>query len=129
MVVGRTVLTIFFGAISLLVSGAASLAHRALSVRVAHRAVQPRPKTDYLLTEGAVDVKIGLTPGRRIESPAAMGLVFATTAGLVAWIVLWSIGYSGLDSGLLALIVILLGASGRIVLRYLPGGSGRSSGN
>ncbi|HEX4034309.1 MAG TPA: hypothetical protein VHX66_07690 [Solirubrobacteraceae bacterium] len=58
-----------------------------------------------------------------------MGLVFATTAGLVAWIVLWSIGYSGLDSGLLALIVILLGASGRIVLRYLPGGSGRSSGN
>jgi hypothetical protein len=57
-----------------------------------------------------------------------MGLVFATTAGLVIWIVLWSIGYSGLDSGLLALLVILLGASGRIVLRYLPGGSARDPG-
>ena len=59
---------------------------------------------------------------------AQMGLVFATTAGLVIWIVLWSIGYSGLDSGLLALVVILLGAGGRIVVRYLPGGSARDRG-
>lgn len=57
-----------------------------------------------------------------------MGLVFATTAGLVIWIVLWSIGYSGMDSGLLALVVILLGASGRIAMRYLPGGSPRNPG-
>jgi hypothetical protein len=42
--------------------------------------------------------------------------------------VLWALGYSGLDSGLLALVVILLGASGRIALRYLPGGGARSSG-
>jgi hypothetical protein len=55
-----------------------------------------------------------------------MGLVFATTSGLVVWIVLWSIGYSGLDSGLLALVVILLGASVRILMRYLPGGSARN---
>ena len=59
---------------------------------------------------------------------AQMGLVFATTAGLVIWIVLWSIGYSGLDSSLLALVVTLLGASGRIVVRYLPGGSARDRG-
>jgi hypothetical protein len=58
-----------------------------------------------------------------------MGLVFATTAGLVIWIVLWSIGYSGLDSGVLALVVIVLGATGRIVLRYLPGGSSRGPGH
>jgi hypothetical protein len=57
-----------------------------------------------------------------------MGLVFATTAGLVIWIVLWALGYSGLDSGLLAIAVILLGALGRIVLRYLPGGEARASG-
>jgi hypothetical protein len=56
-----------------------------------------------------------------------MGLVFATTAGLVIWIVLWALGYSGLDSGLLALAVILLGAGGRIALRYLPGGEARTS--
>jgi len=55
-----------------------------------------------------------------------MGLVLATTAGLVIWIVLWSLGISGLDSGLLALAVILLGASGRIAWRYLPGGAPRA---
>jgi hypothetical protein len=54
--------------------------------------------------------------------------VLATTAGLVIWIVLWSLGYSGLDSGLLALVVIVLGAAGRIALRYVPGGSARTSG-
>jgi hypothetical protein len=57
-----------------------------------------------------------------------MGLVLATTAGLIIWIVLWSLGYSGLDSGLLAIAVILLGAAGRIASRYLPGGSARTSG-
>ena len=57
-----------------------------------------------------------------------MGLVLATTAGRVIWIVLWSLGYSGLDSGLLALVVIVLGAAGRIALRYLPGGRARASG-
>jgi hypothetical protein len=57
-----------------------------------------------------------------------MGLVLATTAGLVIWIVLWSLGYSGLDSGLLALVVIVLGAAGRIALRYLPGGGARTPG-
>jgi hypothetical protein len=57
-----------------------------------------------------------------------MGLVLATTAGLVIWIVLWSLGYSGLDAGLLALVVIVLGAAGRIALRYLPGGGARTPG-
>jgi hypothetical protein len=52
-----------------------------------------------------------------------MGLVLATTLGLVIWIVLWAIGYSGLDSGLLALAVIVLGVTGRIVLRNLSGGA------
>ena len=54
-----------------------------------------------------------------------MGLVLAVTTGLVIWIVLWALGYSGLDSGLLALIVMVLGASGRIALRHLVGGSAR----
>ncbi len=50
-----------------------------------------------------------------------MGLVLATTFGLVVWIVLWALGYSGLDSGLLGLVVIILGATGRVVLRHLTG--------
>jgi len=52
-----------------------------------------------------------------------MGLVLATTFGLVVWITLWALGYSGLDSGLLALVVMILGATGRIVLRHLTGTS------
>jgi hypothetical protein len=56
-----------------------------------------------------------------------MGLVLAATFGLVVWIVLWALGYSGLDSGLLALVVMMLGASGRIALRYLPGGGGHGA--
>lgn len=51
-----------------------------------------------------------------------MGLVIAVTAGLVLWIVIWALGYSGLDSGLLALSVMVIGASGRIALRHLVGG-------
>ena len=51
-----------------------------------------------------------------------MGLVLATTAALVIWIVLWSLGYSGLDSGLLALVVIVLGAAGNVAQRDPPGG-------
>jgi len=52
-----------------------------------------------------------------------MGLILAATFGLVLWIVIWSIGYSGLDSVLLALIVMVLGAAGRVVLRHLTSGS------
>jgi hypothetical protein len=52
-----------------------------------------------------------------------MGLVLAATTGLVIWIVLWAIGYSGLDSGLLALAVMVIGATGRVALRNLSAGS------
>jgi hypothetical protein len=58
-----------------------------------------------------------------------VGLVLAVTTGLVIWIVVWALGYSGLDSGLVALTVMVIGASGRIALRHLvspprgPGGS------
>ena len=50
-----------------------------------------------------------------------MGLVLATTFGLVLWIVFWALGYSGLDSMLIALVVMILGATGRIALRNLTG--------
>ena len=58
--------------------------------------------------------------------PSRMGLLLAATTGLVIWIVVWSLGWSGLDAGLLALMIIVLGALGRIALRYLPGGSPRT---
>jgi hypothetical protein len=56
-----------------------------------------------------------------------MGVVLATMVGLVIWIVLWALGYSGLDSGLLALVVILLGTAGRIAFRQLVGAGTHSA--
>jgi hypothetical protein len=50
-----------------------------------------------------------------------MGLILATTAGLVVWIVLWSLGTRGFDAFMLALAITLVGATVRILSRYLPG--------
>jgi hypothetical protein len=50
-----------------------------------------------------------------------MGLVIAATFALALWIVLWALGISGLDAFLLALLVMLLGAAGRVAMRHLPG--------
>jgi hypothetical protein len=57
-----------------------------------------------------------------------MGLVIAVTAGLALWIVIWALGYSGLDAGLVALAVMVIGASGRVAWRHLPGGPPRQDG-
>ncbi len=54
-----------------------------------------------------------------------MGLILAVTGGVVLWIVLWTISptvnLTSFDSFMLALAVILLGASLRILAKYLPG--------
>jgi len=50
-----------------------------------------------------------------------MGLIITVTAGLVVWIVLWALGAKGFDSFLLATMIILVGASLRILTGYLPG--------
>jgi hypothetical protein len=50
-----------------------------------------------------------------------MGLILTTTFGLVLWIVLWAIGIKALDAFLVAAVVILLGATSRILAPYLPG--------
>ena len=50
-----------------------------------------------------------------------MGLILTATAGLVVWIVLWALGSRGFDAFLLALAIILVGATLRILSRYLPG--------
>jgi hypothetical protein len=54
-----------------------------------------------------------------------MGLVLTATFGMIIWIVLWALGSKGLDAFLVAAVVILLGATGRIMSRYLPGGTSR----
>lgn len=50
-----------------------------------------------------------------------MGLVLAVTTGLIIWIVLWALGAKGWDSFMLAAVIILFGASVKLVAGYLPG--------
>ncbi|MCW3011658.1 MAG: hypothetical protein JWO90_2062 [Solirubrobacterales bacterium] len=50
-----------------------------------------------------------------------MGLVAATTAGLVLWIVLWALGTKGFDAFMITTVIILLGAAARMVAPTLPG--------
>ncbi|HWX74372.1 MAG TPA: hypothetical protein VNZ05_03645 [Solirubrobacteraceae bacterium] len=50
-----------------------------------------------------------------------MGLVLTATAGLVVWVVLWSLGSKGFDAFMLATAIILVGATVRLLSRYLPG--------
>ncbi len=50
-----------------------------------------------------------------------MGLVLATTLGLIIWIVLWSIGVKAIDGFMVATVIITLAATVRILKPYLPG--------
>jgi hypothetical protein len=49
-----------------------------------------------------------------------MGFIITITTGLVVWIVLWAIGLKGFDAFLLATVIILAGASLKILSGYLP---------
>lgn len=50
-----------------------------------------------------------------------MGLVVTTTVALMIWIVLWAIGTKSLDGFMIALVIITLGATAKILKPYLPG--------
>jgi hypothetical protein len=50
-----------------------------------------------------------------------MGLVLATTVGLMIWIVLWSLGAKAVDGFMITTIVVLLAATGKMLVPYLPG--------
>lgn len=51
-----------------------------------------------------------------------MGLVLATTAALLLWIVLWAIDIKAIDGFLVAITIITLAATVRMLKPYLPGG-------
>jgi hypothetical protein len=50
-----------------------------------------------------------------------MGLVITVTAGLLVWIVLWALGAKGFDAFILATLIIVVGATVKILTGYLPG--------
>jgi len=50
-----------------------------------------------------------------------MGLVLTLTFGLIVWIVLWALGAKGFDAFMIATVIILIGATVKILAGYLPG--------
>ena len=50
-----------------------------------------------------------------------MGLLLTTTAGLVIWIVLWSIGVKGFDAFLITIVMVLVAAMAHMLAPFIPG--------
>ena len=58
---------------------------------------------------------------RCYRSAAPMGLVLATTFGLVLWLVLWATGTKAFDAFMLTALIMLVAATVRMIAPYLPG--------
>ena len=56
-----------------------------------------------------------------------MGILVSFTAGLVLWIVLWSIGAKAFDAFMLTTLLVLTAAIAHIVWPMLPGNRGTDS--
>jgi hypothetical protein len=50
-----------------------------------------------------------------------MGLILTTLAGFVVWIVLWALEWKAVDAFLITVLIIIIGATARIVTPFLPG--------
>lgn len=50
-----------------------------------------------------------------------MTVTLWTTFALVLWIVLWALGTKGWDAFMLAVVIIVVGATLQTLKRYLPG--------
>ena len=49
-----------------------------------------------------------------------MSIVVWTTTALVIWLVLWAIGTKAFDAAMLAVVIILIGATIESLKKYLP---------
>jgi hypothetical protein len=50
-----------------------------------------------------------------------MGVILASTFGLILWLVLWALGVKAFDAFLLTLLIALVAATVRMIAPYLPG--------
>jgi hypothetical protein len=50
-----------------------------------------------------------------------MGVVLATTFGLIVWLVLWAIGAKAFDAFLITVLIALVATTVRMLTPYLPG--------
>ena len=53
-----------------------------------------------------------------------MGLVVVTTIGLVIWLVMWALGIKAIDAFMITVLLVLVGATMRIIAPFLPGNRG-----
>jgi hypothetical protein len=50
-----------------------------------------------------------------------MGLVLATTFGLIIWLVLWAIGAKAFDAFMITVLIAIVAVTVRMIAPYLPG--------
>ncbi len=50
-----------------------------------------------------------------------MGIVLATTVGLMLWIVMWSLDVKAIDGFMITTVIVLLAATVKMLGPYLPG--------
>jgi hypothetical protein len=50
-----------------------------------------------------------------------MGVILATTVGLIVWLVLWALGQKAVDAFLITILIAIVAATLRMVSPYLPG--------
>ena len=50
-----------------------------------------------------------------------MGFILTAVFGFVVWIVLWSIDVKSLDAFMITALILVIGATTRIVAPFLPG--------
>ena len=50
-----------------------------------------------------------------------MGFILTALTGFVVWIVLWSLDWKAFDAFLITILIVLIGATARIITPFLPG--------
>jgi hypothetical protein len=54
-----------------------------------------------------------------------MGVIVATTVGLIIWIVLWALGVKAFDAFMITVLIAVTAATLRMLTPYLPGNRDR----
>jgi hypothetical protein len=54
-----------------------------------------------------------------------MGFILTAVLGLAVWIVLWSLGSKSFDAFMITIVILVIGATTRIITPYLPGNRDR----
>jgi hypothetical protein len=50
-----------------------------------------------------------------------MGVIVATTAGLILWLVMWALGVKAFDAFMITVLIAVVAATARMLAPYLPG--------